>query len=84
MGLIGWVILGAVAGWLASVITGRNSRMGCLSNIIIGVLGAVIGGFLVNLLGGEGVIAFNLKGLGIAVLGAVVLLLITGLFKRRS
>jgi uncharacterized membrane protein YeaQ/YmgE (transglycosylase-associated protein family) len=84
MGLIGWVILGAVAGWLASVITGRNSRMGCLSNIIIGVLGAVIGGFLVNLLGGEGAIAFNLKGLGIAVLGAVVLLLITGLFKRRS
>ncbi len=84
MGLIGWVILGAVAGWLASVITGRNSRMGCLSNIIIGILGAVIGGFLVNLLGGEGVIAFNLKGLGIAVLGAVILLLITGLFKRRS
>ncbi|MEN6434364.1 MAG: GlsB/YeaQ/YmgE family stress response membrane protein [Anaerolineaceae bacterium] len=84
MGLIGWVILGAVAGWLASMITGRNSRMGCLANIFIGILGAIIGGFLVNLIGGEGAITFSLKGLFISVLGAVVLLLITGLFKRRS
>ncbi len=83
MGLLGWIVLGAVAGWIASIITGRNSRMGCFSNIIVGVLGAVVGGFLVNLIGGSGAITFSLTGLAIAVVGAVVLLLIFGLFKRR-
>ena len=52
-------------------------------NIFIGVLGAVIGGFLVNLIGGNGAISFNLTGLGIAVLGSVLLLLVTGMYKRR-
>ena len=83
MGLLGWVVLGAIAGWIASMITGRNSRMGCLSNLLIGVLGAVIGGFLVNMIGGSGAITFSLTGLAIAVVGAVLLLVITGMFKRR-
>jgi len=83
MGLLGWIVLGAIAGWIASMIMGRNSRMGCLANIFIGVLGAVIGGFLVNLIGGNGAISFNLTGLGIAVLGSVLLLLVTGMYKRR-
>ena len=49
-GLVSWVVLGALAGWLASVIMGTNQRQGCLANVVIGVVGAFIGGFLVNLL----------------------------------
>ena len=83
MGILSWVIFGALAGWVASILTGRNHRMGCLANIIIGVIGAFLGGFLMSLLGGKGVTGFNLPSFGVAVLGAIVLLVITGLFNTR-
>jgi uncharacterized membrane protein YeaQ/YmgE (transglycosylase-associated protein family) len=83
MSILSWVIFGAIAGWVASILTGRNHRMGCISNIIIGVIGAFIGGFLMSLLGGNGVTGFNLPSFGVAVLGAIVLLVITGLFTTR-
>jgi uncharacterized membrane protein YeaQ/YmgE (transglycosylase-associated protein family) len=84
MGLLSWVIFGAIAGWVASLLTGRNSRMGCLANIVIGVAGAFVGGFLVNFLGGEGVVTgFNIRSFGVAILGAVILLVVTGWFSRR-
>ena len=73
MGIISWVIFGALAGWLASIITGRNQRMGCLANIVVGIIGAFIGG----------VSGFNLYSFVVAVLGAVVLLVIVGFFQRR-
>lgn len=82
MGIISWIILGALAGWLASIITGRNSQMGCLANIIVGIVGAIIGGFLMSFIGGSGVTGFNLYSFIVAVVGAVVLLLIVGLFQR--
>ena len=78
MGIIAWVVLGAIAGWLASLITGRDSRMGCLANIVVGILGALVGGLVMNLLGGAGVTGFNLRSLLVAALGTTVLLLITG------
>jgi uncharacterized membrane protein YeaQ/YmgE (transglycosylase-associated protein family) len=85
MGIISWIIFGALAGWVASIITGRNSRMGCLANIVIGILGAVIGGFLMGLFNGgqDAITGFNLGSFIVAVIGAVLLLLITGLFNRR-
>jgi uncharacterized membrane protein YeaQ/YmgE (transglycosylase-associated protein family) len=83
MGIILWIIFGAIAGWLASVITKRNDQMGCLTNIVVGILGAVIGGWIAGLLGFGGISGFNLGSLIIAVLGAVVLLLIVGFFQRR-
>jgi uncharacterized membrane protein YeaQ/YmgE (transglycosylase-associated protein family) len=78
MGILTWIIFGALAGWVASILTGRNHRMGCLSNIIIGILGSFLGGFLMNLMGGQGVSGFNLPSFGVAVVGAVVFLAITG------
>jgi uncharacterized membrane protein YeaQ/YmgE (transglycosylase-associated protein family) len=78
-----WIILGGVAGWIASILTGRNKRMGCLANIIVGVVGALIGGFVVGFLGGAGITGFNLPSLVVAVLGAVILLAITGMWSRR-
>ena len=80
--LIFWILLGALAGWIASMIMGRNAQMGALANIIVGIIGALIGGFVMNSLGGPGVTGFNLYSVLVAIGGAVVLLLIVGLFRR--
>jgi uncharacterized membrane protein YeaQ/YmgE (transglycosylase-associated protein family) len=72
-GLIGWILVGLVAGWLASVIMG--SRRGILYNVLIGMLGAIVGGVLFSLLGLGG--ATNILGsIVIATVGAVVILAI--------
>ena len=74
MEIIGWIVLGALAGWIASMIAGTNAQMGLLANIIVGIVGAFIGGFVFNLLGGSGVTGFNLWSLLVATIGAVLLL----------
>jgi LPXTG-motif cell wall-anchored protein len=84
MSILSWVIFGALAGWVASIITGRNSRMGCLANIIIGVIGAAIGGFIMNFFSEDGFsMDWDLTSFLVAVGGAVLLLIITGWFNRR-
>ena len=83
MGLLSWLIIGALAGWVASILTGRNERQGCIMNIVVGVVGALLGGFLIQLLTGVGFdLAFNIRSFLVAVLGAVVLLLLVGLVRR--
>ncbi len=78
MGLLSWIVLGAVAGWIASLLVGR--RGGCCLNIFIGIIGAFIGGFIVQFVTGRGFsIGFNLPSFVVAVVGAVVLLSITSL-----
>jgi len=85
MGIIGWIILGGLAGWIASIIAGTNARQGLLSNIIIGILGAFLGGYILSLLGVDGITGFNLWSLLVAVLGAVVALFLSSLvFGRKS
>ncbi len=74
MGLISWLIVGALAGWLGSKIMGTDGRMGALANIVVGILGGCVGGFLVGILGGSGVTGFNLWSILVAVFGSVVLL----------
>lgn len=87
MGLLSWIIFGGLAGWAASILLGRSERMGCLTNVIIGIVGAGLGGLLVNLLGitslPNGVTGFNLPSFATAVIGAVLLLGITGWFSRK-
>ena len=83
MSIIGWIILGGLAGWIASMITGRNDQQGCLMNIIVGIVGAAIGGAIVGFLFGGGVTGFNLPSLVVAIVGAVVLLAIVNLITRR-
>ena len=81
MGLLAWIIFGALAGWVASLITGR--RQGCCLNIIVGVVGAFVGGIIVQLATGRGVsMGFNLPSFAVAVLGAVVLLAIASFVTR--
>ncbi|MGQ9813565.1 MAG: GlsB/YeaQ/YmgE family stress response membrane protein [Candidatus Roseilinea sp.] len=84
MGLIAWIIFGALAGWVASIVVGNNARQGCLMNIIVGVIGALIGGFMMQLItGSRFTFDFTLPSFVIAVIGAILLLVITGAGRRR-
>jgi uncharacterized membrane protein YeaQ/YmgE (transglycosylase-associated protein family) len=81
VGLLAWIVFGALAGWVASMITGR--RQGCCLNIVVGVVGAFIGGIIVQLATGRGFsLGFNLPSFAVAILGAVILLAIAGLATR--
>jgi uncharacterized membrane protein YeaQ/YmgE (transglycosylase-associated protein family) len=84
MGILGWIIFGALAGWVASMLTGTNERQGCIMNIIVGVIGAFLGGFLVELLTGTGIsFGWNWRSFIVAVLGSILLLFITGAMRKR-
>lgn len=79
--IILWIIFGGVAGWIASMIMGTNAQQGILGNIIIGILGAFIGGFIMRGITGDEVTGFNFMSLVVAVIGAVLLLAIVKLFR---
>lgn len=83
MGILSWIIIGGIAGWLASILTGNNRKMGIGSNIIVGILGGFLGGFIFNILGGIGVTGFNLWSLLVSFIGAVVLLAIISAFSKK-
>lgn len=83
MGILGWIIIGSLAGWIASLITGKNSEMGAGANIFTGIVGGILGGFLMNLIGGDGITGFNLWSLIVAIIGAVILLWIVNAVKHR-
>ncbi|VWD37174.1 membrane protein [Burkholderia lata] len=80
-GLIVWLIIGAIAGWLAGVLV-KGGGFGLLIDIVVGIVGAVIGGWLAGLLG----IGFSgiLGSIVIALIGAVILLLVIRLFRRAT
>lgn len=84
MNLVAWIVFGALAGWLASIIMRTNAEMGVLANIIVGIIGAIIGGYLVRLLGGDGISGFNIKSLLVAVAGAVLLLALLRALRRTA
>ena len=78
-----WIIFGALAGWIASMVMGKNAQMGALANIVVGIVGALIGGFLMtNVFGAPGVTGFNLTSLIVAIVGAVILLFLVGMVRR--
>ncbi|MBX7494555.1 GlsB/YeaQ/YmgE family stress response membrane protein [Qipengyuania sp. 6B39] len=84
MGWIIAIIVGGVAGWLASMVMKRDASMGIFWNIIVGIIGAVLGNaVLAPLLGfGGSIQSFNLGGFVIAILGAIILLAIANLVQR--
>lgn len=82
--IIAWIIFGALAGWIASIIMKTNAEQGALGNIVVGILGAIIGGFLMRALTGSEVTGFNMGSLLVAILGAVVLLAVVKVFRRPS
>lgn len=82
MNFLVWIIFTALAGWIASIVMGKNRQMGALANIIVGIIGAFIGGWIMNSFGAAGLTGFNLNSLLVAILGAVVLLFVVGLARR--
>ena len=76
MGIIAWIVVGLIAGALAKLITPGDDPGGIIVTILLGIVGAFVGGFVVNLLGGAGVSGFNLWSILVATLGAIVLLAI--------
>jgi len=82
MNILAWVVFGALAGWVASMVMKTNEEQGAIGNIIVGIVGAILGGFIFDLFGGEGVTGFNLSSFIVAVVGAVVLLWIVKAVKK--
>ena len=86
MGIIIWLIVGGIVGWLASLIMRRDAQQGIILNIVVGIIGAFIGGWLGSVLGiGGGDINdgnFSITGLLLSLVGAIVLLAIVNLFRR--
>lgn len=74
MNILLWILLGLISGWLASVIAKTNRAQGPLMDIILGILGALVGGFVMSLLGFGGITGFNIYSIIVATLGAVLLI----------
>jgi uncharacterized membrane protein YeaQ/YmgE (transglycosylase-associated protein family) len=73
MSVVAWVVFGLIAGFIASKIVNKSGE-GAVLDIVLGVVGAVVGGFLFNLVGAPGVTGFNVWSLVVSILGAIVLL----------
>jgi uncharacterized membrane protein YeaQ/YmgE (transglycosylase-associated protein family) len=74
MGIILWVVFGAFVGWIASLIMKTDAEQGMLLNIVVGIVGAVLGGWLMGFFGRGGVTGFNLYSFAVALGGAVALI----------
>ena len=84
MSIIGWIILGLISGFIASKIVNRTGE-GFFLDIVLGIVGAIVGGFIFTAVGATGVTGFNLYSMVVAVIGAiVVLVLYHALFVRRA
>lgn len=79
-----WILFGALAGWIASMIMGTNAQMGAVGNIVVGILGALIGGFVMQMLTGVQTGGFTVGNLIVAILGAIILLAIVRAFRGGS
>lgn len=91
MSVIGWIVVGFIAGAFARALTGSGGTLGCFGTIIVGVIGGLIGGALFNAAGDEGIGDFGFRSMFVAFVGASVLLIVVGFFtgdrrgsKRRS
>ncbi len=80
--LLLWIVLGAIAGWIASMIVKSNQSLGL--DVVVGIVGAVIGGWVMNLFGAAGATGFNLYSLIVAILGSVILLTIVKMIRRTA
>jgi uncharacterized membrane protein YeaQ/YmgE (transglycosylase-associated protein family) len=81
MELLAFLVLGGIAGWIASMIMGTDGSQGIFLNVVVGVIGAFVGGLVFNAFGSAGVSGFNIYSLVVATLGAIVLLWLVRLFR---
>ncbi len=84
MGIILWVVFGALVGWIASKIMNTDAEQGAVMNIVVGIVGAVLGGILMNAFGQSGVNGFNIYSFIVSLLGAIILIAIVKLFTKAN
>lgn len=82
MGILLWIIFGALAGWIASLIMKTDAEQGAFLNIVVGIVGAVLGGWIMNFFGQSGTTGFNIYSLIVAIVGACVLIAIVRAIRR--
>jgi uncharacterized membrane protein YeaQ/YmgE (transglycosylase-associated protein family) len=82
-GFLWAIVIGGLAGWVASMVMNTNASMGLLANIVVGVIGAVIGNLLLPVFGIQGTTGASLWSFVVALIGAIVLLFVIGLFRGR-
>ena len=76
MSILAWIIIGGIAGWIASNIMNTDAEQGIVLNIVVGIVGAFVGGFAFTTLGFGGITGFSFYSLFVAIIGAVILLAI--------
>lgn len=74
MSLVGWIVFGLICGFVASKVINQRGE-GCVLNVVLGIVGACVGGFIFQAVGGRGITGFNLYSMFVAVLGAIVVLI---------
>lgn len=81
MSILAWIILGGLAGWIGSMIMGTDASQGILLNVIVGIIGALLGGAIFNMFGSAGVTGLNFYSLLVATLGSVLFIWIVQLVR---
>lgn len=86
MSIIVWLVMGGLVGWIASMIMGTNAQQGIILNVVVGIVGALIGGWLIGPLIGAGSIndGISIMSFIVSLIGAVILLTILSFFQRNS
>ncbi len=85
MNFIIWVVIGGVLGWLASIVMRTNAQQGLFLNVVVGIIGAVLGGFILAPMIGSGTINdgdYSIASLGVSFVGAIILLAVVNLLRR--
>jgi len=84
MNFIIWLVVGGIIGWLASMVMRTDAQQGVLLNVIVGIIGAILGGWLISPLVGAGTIndGFSIASFLVSLVGAIILLAIVNLFRR--
>lgn len=84
MGLLSWMIFGALAGWVASGLVGDREPRGCFYNMVVGIVGAILGGLILELIGSREVrFTWSLRSFVVAVVGSLILLALAGSRRRK-
>ena len=87
MNFIIWLVVGGVIGWIASLIMKTDAQQGLFLNVVVGIVGALLGGWLISPLVGEGTVNsgdFSIGGLLVSLAGAIILLFVVNLIRRRA
>jgi uncharacterized membrane protein YeaQ/YmgE (transglycosylase-associated protein family) len=82
MGVLLWILFGGLAGWISSIIMKTDSNQGPMKDIVMGVIGAIVGGFLMGQFGQAGVTGFNAYSLIVAVIGAIIVIYLARMIRH--